>query len=102
MGFGLKELRQLWDAILEIASANKISHRDAVCKFLTDVEEQYDKKLGFEPDIKEKEKEPASINKRLNEQKFALQLQPHIGPTLILLFQNGVEPARYNKYESFS
>ena len=37
MGFGLKELRQLWDAVLEITQVNKISHSVAVFKFLKDV-----------------------------------------------------------------
>ena len=48
MGFGLIELRQLWDNILEIADANKISHHQAVFKFLKNVREQYDSKIGFE------------------------------------------------------
>lgn len=30
MDFGLRELRQLWYNILEITTANKIYHRDAV------------------------------------------------------------------------
>ena len=48
MGFGIKELNQLWNNLLEISEANEISHRDAVSKFLKDIEEQYDSKLGFE------------------------------------------------------
>ena len=43
MGFGLKEIRQLWDTIGEISEANKISHREAVFKFLKDIQEQYDR-----------------------------------------------------------
>ena len=42
MGFGLKELRQLWDLIGEISDANQIHHRDAVSKFFKDIQEQYD------------------------------------------------------------
>jgi hypothetical protein len=90
MGFGLKELRQLWDMILEITQANNISYHEAVSKFLKDVKEQYDKKLGFEPDIKEKEKELVQIKNQLYKERLALQLQPHIVPTLQHLFQKGV------------
>ena len=48
MGFGLKELKLLWYIILEIADANKIPADRAIQKFFTDVEQQYDDKLGFE------------------------------------------------------
>ncbi len=45
MGFGLKELGQLWLTISEIAKANNIPAEQAVSKFLKDVEEQYRDKL---------------------------------------------------------
>ena len=90
MGFGLKELRQLWDTVLEIAQANKISYKDAVSKYLKDVNEDYDKKLGFESYIKEKDQELAQIKNLLNTQKIALQFQPYIVPTLQNLFKKGV------------
>ncbi|MGN6559113.1 MAG: hypothetical protein ACTHJ2_01155, partial [Candidatus Nitrosocosmicus sp.] len=90
MGFGLKELRQLWDTVLEISEANKISHKDAVSKFLKDVKEDYDKKLGFEPHIKEKDQELTQIKNQLNAERIALQFQPFIVPTLQNLFRKGV------------
>jgi hypothetical protein len=90
IGFGLRELRQLWDEILEIALANKISHIDVVSKFLKDVKENYDKKLGFEQEIILKQKEIIQIKKELFKERLALQLQPYIGTTLQHLFQNGV------------
>ena len=74
MGFGLKEIRQLWDANLEIAEANNISHNDAISKLLKVIKEQYDKKLGFEEEIKEKEKEVLQIKKQLSTERLALQL----------------------------
>ena len=90
MSFGLKELRQLWDTIREIAYANNISSDEAVSRFLKDVKERYDKKLGFEPEIKEKEKELYNLKSQINAQKIALNLQPHIVPSFQQLFQNGV------------
>ena len=38
MGFGLKELKQLWHSIREIAEANNFPPKDAVSKFLQDIE----------------------------------------------------------------
>ena len=40
MNLRLKEIKQLWYALLEIAKANNISHQEAVSKFLKDVEER--------------------------------------------------------------
>ncbi|WP_458745155.1 hypothetical protein [Candidatus Nitrosocosmicus sp. T] len=45
MGLGLKELKQLWLTIQEIAKANKIPNDLAVLIFLKDIEDNYDKKL---------------------------------------------------------
>jgi hypothetical protein len=90
MGFRLKELRQLWDNLLEIAKANKISHRDVVSKFLKDIEEQYDSKLGFEKKVNEKKGELALINRELNNSRQNLFLNPFLGPTFSNLLQKGI------------
>jgi hypothetical protein len=47
MGFGLKELKFLSHTIREIAGANNIPPDKAVQKFIKDIEEQYDDKLGL-------------------------------------------------------
>jgi hypothetical protein len=90
MGFGLNELRQLWDMIGEIAEANKISHREAVSKFLQDVQEQYDKKLGFESKVNEKRNHLILINIALNNSRQNLLLNPLIGLSLSNLLQRGI------------
>ena len=40
MRFGLKELKQLWHTIREIAEANNIPSKEAVSKFLKDIENE--------------------------------------------------------------
>jgi len=90
MGFGLKELRQLWDLIGEISDANQIHHRDAVSKFFKDIQEQYDSKLGFETKINEKRDDLALINRELNNSRQNLFLNPLIGPSLSNLLQKGI------------
>lgn len=47
-GFGFKELKQLSYTIKEIAAANNIPESLAVKKFIADIDQQYDDKLGFE------------------------------------------------------
>ena len=48
MGFGLKELKQLFDTIMEVSAENKISDALAVKKFFADIEKNYDNKLGYD------------------------------------------------------
>jgi hypothetical protein len=90
MGFGLEELKLLWNTINEIAVANNIPLNEAQRKFFKDIEEQYDKKLGFESkvqNLKAKVNTLTQEKKRLHEELLA---QPLIGPILIGLSQIGV------------
>jgi hypothetical protein len=48
MGFGLKELKLLFDTITEVSAENKISDKLAVQKFFGDIEKNYDNKLGYD------------------------------------------------------
>jgi hypothetical protein len=90
MGFGLKELKQLWHTIREMAEANKIPPKEAVLKFLKDLEEQYDDKLGFESKVKEKKEELAQLNNKIFKDRFLFRLEHSIGPTLSRLLQKGI------------
>jgi hypothetical protein len=90
MRFGLKELKQLWYVIHEIAEVNNISSKDAVSKFLKDVEEQYDNKLGFESKVQEKKEELFQLNNKINYNRLMFKLEPSIAPTLSNLFQKGI------------
>ena len=90
MNFGLKELQQLWLTILEIAKVNNIPSEEAVSKFLKDIEEQYDDKLGFESKVQEKKEELAQLNNKITRDSILFRLQPSIGPTLSNLIQKGI------------
>ncbi|MGB8938262.1 MAG: hypothetical protein WCC17_24485 [Candidatus Nitrosopolaris sp.] len=50
-GFGFKELKQLSRTIKEIAAANNIHEILAVKKFIADIDQQYDDKVGFESKV---------------------------------------------------
>ena len=90
MGFGLKELKQLWHTIREIAEANNIPPKEAVSKFLKDIENEYDNKLGFDSMIKEKKEELAQLKDKINYNRLMFRLEPSIGPTLSNLLQKGI------------
>jgi hypothetical protein len=83
MGFGLKELSFLYDTIKEIACENDIQPRKAVSKFLSDVEEQYNNKIGFEEKLEKMRKEHANL-------KAQNLLNPLIGPALSKLITRGL------------
>lgn len=59
-------------------------------KFLKDVQEQYDSKLGFEVKVNEKRDELALINRELNNNRQSLLFIPLIGPSLSNLSQKGI------------
>jgi len=90
MKFGLKELKQLWNTILEIAEANDISYEEAVSKFIKDVEKNYDDKLEFEKKVKETKDELALMNNKVINCCTIIQLQPSVGPALSNLLQKGM------------
>ena len=90
MMFGLRELKQLWHIIHEIADANKIPSKEVVSKFLKYIDEQYDDKLGFESKVNEKKEELAQLNNKIIRDRFLFRLEPSIGPTLSNLLQKGI------------
>jgi predicted nucleic acid-binding Zn-ribbon protein len=71
IGFGLKELKFLWYTVREIAGANNIPLNEAVQKFLKDIEEQYDDKLGLESKV---DKLQTEVNK-LTQEEGRLRMQ---------------------------
>ena len=90
MGFGLKELKLLWHTVREISSANNIPSNEAVLRFLEDIDEHYDNRLGFETKV---HKLQSQINK-LTQEEARLRVQilglPLVNPSLIRLVQKGV------------
>src|SRR4029079_12679128 len=72
-GFDLKRLKQLYLMIIEIALANNLPMRDAFTKFLNDMENQYDNKLGFETKIKELNAKKIELENEIPEYKSNLQ-----------------------------
>ncbi|MFY9870455.1 MAG: helix-turn-helix domain-containing protein, partial [Candidatus Nitrosopolaris sp.] len=76
MGFGLKQLQFLWSTVNEIALENNIPVKGAVTKFLSDVERQYDNKLGFESKIESLRYEVNKLNQEQAMLRAGLILLP--------------------------
>ncbi|MBA2268828.1 MAG: hypothetical protein H0W19_10935 [Nitrosopumilus sp.] len=89
-GYGLKELRQLKNTVIEIAVSNGIEFYDAGKKFLKDLENQYDNKLGFETKIKEVKTELKKLEDEVPEYKEYLQAKDIISRSLPYLYKFGV------------
>lgn len=82
IGFGLKELKQLYKTVMEISEANNIMVLDALAKFLKDVEMQYDDKLGFENTLNNLKTEMETLKAQVPEYKSYLALQGVVSPII--------------------
>ena len=89
-GYGLKELNQLKNTVFEIAVSNGIGFYDAGRKFLKDVENQYDNKLGFETKIKEIKTELKKLEDEVPGYKEHLQSQVNAFGVLQYLYKFGI------------
>jgi hypothetical protein len=89
-GFELGELKQLKNVVTEIAVSNGIKFYEAGKKFLTDVKNQYDDKLGFEIKINEIKTEMKKLEDQVPGYKEYLQSRPFMTGTLELLYKHDV------------
>jgi cell division protein FtsB len=90
MGFGLNKLMFLWTTVREIARENNLPPEEAVTKFLSDVERQYNNKLGFESKVESRRNEVNKLNQEQARLRSELLLSPLVGPKLVKLTQNGI------------
>lgn len=89
-GFGLKQLKILLQTLAEISTANNIRPEEVGRKFLKDIEDQYDDKVGFENKIAELKIEKTKIEEEIPNYKSTLILQRWAIPSLLHLYNNGV------------
>ena len=60
---------------------------EAVTKFLNDIEDQYDNKLGFEAKIKELRTTMEKLEDEIPQYKSNLQIQSQVAPLLLYLME---------------
>jgi hypothetical protein len=75
---------------MELSLANNIKPDEAVSKFLKDIENQYDKKMGLETTINNLKSEKKKIEDEVLQYQWYLQLQGVVAPIIIHLNNNGV------------
>jgi hypothetical protein len=90
MGFGLKELDFLRNTVNEIAVDNNIPPKDAITKFLSDIERPYNNKLGLETKVESSRNEVNNLYKEETRLRTELILLPLVAPKLVELTQAGV------------
>lgn len=89
-GFGLKELKQLNNTLMESALANDLSVKDSGKKFLIDLDNQYYNKLGFEKKVQELKNQMKDLENQIPGYKQYLELQIGAVSSLSHLYANGV------------
>ena len=80
----------LWTTVREIARENNLSPEEAATKFLSDVERQYNNKLGFEAKVEGLRSEVYKLNQEQATLRSELLLSPLVGPKLVKLTQNRI------------
>jgi hypothetical protein len=90
MGFGLAELKQIWNTILEISSTRETTPNEAVSIFIKDIEKNYYDKLLFEDRVSEMKGEYEKMRSEIPNYRYSLQIESVLGPTLNHLLRNGV------------
>ena len=89
MAFGIKELKQLWLTISEIAKANTIPAEQSVSGLLKDVEEQYSDRPEFEGKVNEKRNELTQLNNPVNYGRLTVPAPHFLGTALLNFFEMG-------------
>jgi hypothetical protein len=89
-GFGLKKLKILRQTLVQIGVANNMTPEEMGTKFLKDVEDQYDDKIGFESMIEELKTEKINLEEEAPIYKSTLMLQALASDSLLHLHNNGV------------
>lgn len=90
LGFGPKELEQLSNVVAHIASDNNIDKNEAIQKFLKDVSNQYDSKLGFESTINGLNKEKSKIEDEIPAYRTFINTKVVAVQSMEYLQNNGV------------
>jgi hypothetical protein len=96
MGFGLEELKLLHKTITDISSANNnFPTNDAIRKFFSDINKQYDGKLGFESKIGKLKIEVNELSQKKTKLHEEINAIPRMGPYVVRLL-NTLESSNNN------
>lgn len=86
---GLKELKTIYNVIIEIATENNINPKEAIQQFFDQLNE-YDKYIDIRKKILDSKTELANLNLQISNNRTILEVQPHIGEILQTLLRIGI------------
>ena len=89
IGMGFKELKTIYETIIEISKANNINPKEAIEKFFNDLNE-YDDIISFKKKVEDLKKEVATLNTQIANNRIILSSQQHIGTILQELLRIGI------------
>jgi hypothetical protein len=89
IGFGIKELKIIYNTIIEISKENEINPKEAAQKFFSDVDD-YDDIVGFKKKVEELRKESSNLNMQIANNRIILSSQQYIATILQNLLSIGI------------
>lgn len=89
IGMGFKELKTIYNTIIEISKTNNISPEEAIEKFFNDLK-KYDDIVSFKKKVEDLRKESFVLNLQITNNRILLMAQQHIGDILQNLLRKGL------------
>ena len=89
IGFGIKELKIIYNTIIEISKENEINPKEAAQKFFSDIDD-YDDIVGFKKKVEELRKESSNLNMQIANNRIILSSQQYISTILQNLLSIGI------------
>jgi len=89
IGFGLKELKTIYNTIREIAKDNNTNHKEAIKKFFYELDE-YSDFVNFKKKAEDLKNEISNASMQISNNRITLLSQPHIGTILQGLLKIGI------------
>jgi predicted RNase H-like nuclease (RuvC/YqgF family) len=89
IGFGLKELKTIYNIIIEIAKENEINPKEAIDKFFNDLNE-YDDIVSFKKKVEGLRKEVSHLSMQIANNRITFSSQQYIGTILQELLRVGI------------
>ncbi|HEX2406394.1 MAG TPA: hypothetical protein VHJ38_04210, partial [Nitrososphaeraceae archaeon] len=89
IGMGFKELKTIYNTIIEISKVNNISPKEAIEMFFNDLNE-YDNIVSFKKKVGDLKKEVFTLNLQITNNRIIHMSQQHIGDILQRLLRIGI------------
>ena len=89
IGMGFKELKTIYNTIIEISKVYNISPKEAIENFFNDLNE-YDNIVSFKKKVGDLKKETVNLNLQITNNRITFMSQQHIGDIIQKLLRIGI------------